>query len=109
MAEISRDEGHNSMKQEESSRASTVDAHAYHQNLPPQYFDKDGVSRVTAFAARKSQAIIRIVHSIQLREELYNDVSVDQISSGVDLNMMDDDSDDSEASNDSLVRICCKS
>lgn len=46
--------------------------HAYHQNLPPQYFDEEGVSLVTKFAHQKARAIVRLVHSIQLKEEMYN-------------------------------------
>ena len=47
--------------------------HAYHQNLPSHYIDDDGVSKITKYAHRKARTLIRLMRSIQLTEDLYNE------------------------------------
>ena len=49
-----------------------VIGHAYHQNLPSHYIDDDGISKVTKYADRKARAVIRLVNSIHLTEEMFN-------------------------------------
>lgn len=69
-----------------SQSHSSNDCHSYHQNLPPTYFDENGKCNITKFAQHKARAIVRLVHSIQLKEELYNKNIVDQLSSAGDDN-----------------------
>lgn len=71
--------------------------HAYHQNLPSHYIDDDGVSKVTKYAHRKARAIVRLVHSIQLTEDLYNETAIASLgasSEGDEDDAMDVDDDD---------------
>lgn len=107
--------------------AKELTGHAYHQNLPSNYIDDDGVSKVTKYAHQRARAIIRLVHSIKLREELYSQSSGDNgdgngeyIAMDVDVN--DDNFDDlendlveegldghiSQSHNDTLERIVKK-
>ena len=45
--------------------------HAFHQNLPPPFLDKDGVPLVTKFAAHKAKQAVDLAFSIQLTEGLF--------------------------------------
>lgn len=45
--------------------------HAYHLNLPPHHIDKDGIPYITHFANKKARMIVKLVHSIQLSENLF--------------------------------------
>jgi hypothetical protein len=46
--------------------------HAFHLNLPIHHIDdKDGLPHITKFAQDKARMIIRLAHSIQLKERLY--------------------------------------
>ncbi len=65
----------------QSHSHSSSDCHSYHQNLPPTYFDENGKCNITKFAQHKARAIVRLVRSIQLKEELYDKHIVDQLSS----------------------------
>ena len=89
--------------------------HAYHHNLPPQYTDENGISRVTKFADRKARSVVRLLHSIQLREDLYTDIDGDNEETTSDSNQEtnamdvdgdddgDDDGDGEDSDNDSMV------
>jgi len=51
-----------------------LEGHAYHYNLPPQFFDEnDGVPLVTNYAYRKAQTMVEVAYSIKLSEELFEE------------------------------------
>ncbi len=54
------------------SGTSSSSVHAYHQNLPPHYMNDDGTCTVTKYAHRKARSIVRLVHSIQLSQDMFN-------------------------------------
>jgi hypothetical protein len=89
-----------------------LNGHAYHQNLPPHYIDDDGIPRVTKYADRKARAVVRLVHSIRLRVDLYSDVEqsqAEEVMDTIDGDVGGDDDDDDEfdesngTGNDSMV------
>lgn len=45
--------------------------HAFHLNLPNHHIDEDGVPFITKFAQDKARTILRLAHSIQLKEALF--------------------------------------
>lgn len=49
----------------------TIESHAYHLNLPEEYFDDDGVSVVTKYAQSKADTFVNLAYSIQLPTDLY--------------------------------------
>lgn len=59
----------------------TTPPHAFHQNLPPHHIDHDGIPYVTKFAARKAQAVVDLVFSIQLHPTLLSGVDTDNAES----------------------------
>jgi hypothetical protein len=75
--------------------------HAFHVNLPSHHIDdQDGVPYITKFAQDKARMIIRLAHSIQLKESLYiNESNVDSED--------DDDDDDDHAIPEEYTLVSC--
>lgn len=81
--------------------------HAFHLNLPSHHIDEDGVPYITKFAQDKARSILRLAHSIQLKESLFfSDGSImeDQVDEG-DADDYDDDGDHALPSDSTLVSL----
>ena len=63
-------------------------AHAYHNNLPSNYIDEDGVSLVTKYAKRKADDFVKLAHSIRLSNDMFREQGIatggDDIDDGLD-------------------------
>ena len=49
-----------------STISDQIESHAYHLNLPDEYFDDDGISVVTKYAQSKADNFVHLAYSIQL-------------------------------------------
>jgi hypothetical protein len=80
--------------------------HAFHLNLPIHHIDeKDALPYITKFAQDKARMIIRLAHSIQLKERLYIN---DDDAASVEATMADDVEDNHVITDEyNLVRPCC--
>lgn len=95
------------MNQKPMATVEKVIGHAYHQNLPSNYIDDDGISKVTKYADRKARAVIRLVHSIHLTEEMFNVTSAgdsyEDEEMNVDFDDVENENEQDALHNDTLV------
>lgn len=79
--------------------------HAFHLNLPPHFFDAEGVPYVTRFGALKAQQAIDLALSMQLTEDVFIDHTNSTTSGSAkdtinNNNCGDDDNDDAVPDDD---------
>jgi hypothetical protein len=75
--------------------------HAFHLNLPAHHISEDdGVPYITKFAQDKARTILKLAHSIQLKESLYinNEAGNDAIEE-------EDEEDDGHAFTDEYTLV----
>lgn len=77
--------------------------HAFHLNLPSHHISEDdGVPYITKFAQDKARTILKLAHSIQLKESLYIN---NEAAGDVAMEEADEEDDDDHAFTDEYTLV----